>query len=382
MLLCATFVLTGVVTTLLGPVLPVLVGWWGLDDGRAGLLFAAQFVGSMLGSALSSVGMTRLGFRSTLIAGGALTAAGVGVLGSGSHAIGTLAIFLYGVGLGLTIPTTNLYIAQASGASGAAALNVLNLAWGLGAVAAPPVVAVFQRTNSVRLFLFGLAAALVLMAVPLAGLSEPAARSAPHDAERATAGAATRSRGGTLVFGVLLFVYVGTETSVGGWIALYARRLDVVPAALSIAMPALFWAALLVGRAAAPAVLRRVSEPRLLGASLLMATAGVSVLLLAGSAGALAAAVVIGGLGLSTIFPLTVALLTRDLAGDAARAAGPIFVLAGLGGAVLPPLVGIISRQSGSLRAGLLVPLVGCFAMLALRAWRDRAAPGLAPAAS
>jgi fucose permease len=79
--LYATFVLTVVVTTLLGPTLPVLVSWWGLDDGRAGLLFTAQFVGSMLGSALSSVGMTRVGFRATIVAGVALMAAGVGALG-------------------------------------------------------------------------------------------------------------------------------------------------------------------------------------------------------------------------------------------------------------------------------------------------------------
>ena len=380
-LLYATFVLTGVVTTLLGPVLPVLVGWWGLDDGRAGLLFTAQFVGSMLGSALSSIGMTRIGFRQTLIAGVLMMAAGVGVLGSGAHAVGMLAIFSYGVGLGLTIPTTNLYIAQTSGERRASALNVLNLAWGAGAVAAPPAVALFQRTNSARTFMFALAAALVLMALPLTRISGSAASRA-EESERAAPRTVPHSKGGTLMFGALLFVYVGTETSVAGWVALYARRLDIIPAALSIATPALFWATLLMGRGAAPLALRWIPEAKLLGASLLLATVGVTTLLFAGSAGVLAAAVAVAGLGFSTVFPLTVALFTRHLEGAAARAAGPVFVLAGLGGALLPPVVGIISRQSGSLRAGLFVPLFGCFAMLALRAWRDRRAPGLAPAAS
>lgn len=358
-----TFVLTGVLTTLLGPALPVLVSWWGLDDGRAGLLFAAQFVGSMLGSVLSSVGMTRVGFRSTLVAGVALMAAGVGALGLGAHAIGMIAIFSYGVGLGLTIPTTNLYVAQASGATRGSALNVLNLAWGVGAVAAPPVVALFQRTDNTRIFLFALAAALLLMAAPLARIAEPDGSGVSHEAERMTLGPAVRSRGGTLMFGAMLFLYVGTETSVAGWVALYARRLEVVPATLSLAIPSLFWAALLAGRAAAPVVLRWMPESRLLGAGLLLATAGVSALLVARSAGLLAVAVATGGLGLSTIFPLTVARFTRDLDRAAARAAGSIFVLAGLGGAILPPLVGIISRQSGSLTAGLFVPLFGCLAM-------------------
>jgi fucose permease len=144
----------------------------------------------------------------------------------------------------------------------------------------------------------------------------------------------------------------------------------------------LFWAALLLGRGAAPIILRKVPEARFLGASLLLATAGVVVLLTARSAGTLAAGLAIGGLGFSAVFPLTVALFTRDLDRAAARAAGPVFVLAGLGGAILPPLVGIISRQSGSLTAGLFVPLFGCLAMLALRAARVRAALGVAPAAS
>ena len=39
----AAFVLTGTVTTLLGPLLPVLATRWALEDASAGLLFTAQF---------------------------------------------------------------------------------------------------------------------------------------------------------------------------------------------------------------------------------------------------------------------------------------------------------------------------------------------------
>ncbi len=376
-LLYATFVLTGIVTTLLGPALPVLVSWWTLDDGRAGLLFAAQFVGSMLGSVLSSVGMTRVGFRSTLVAGVALVGVGVGALGSGDHALGMLAIFAYGVGLGLTIPTTNLFVARAYPASRASALSLMNLAWGVGAVGAPAVVALFQRTNSLRLFLFVLAAALILMAGPLLGLPEPDRDGAPPEVagETTPPDTSTRRTGTAWVFGALLFLYVGTETSVAGWVALYARRLDLISDTLSVATASLFWAALLAGRAAAPSVLHRVPEARLLGASLLLATAGVAALATSRSALVLAVSIVLAGLGLSAVFPLTLAWFTRDLDRHAAaRSAGSIFVLAGLGGAVLPPLVGFISTTSGSLSAGLLVPLIGCFGMVALRAWRARTA--------
>jgi FHS family L-fucose permease-like MFS transporter len=85
------------------------------------------------------------------------------------------------------------------------------------------------------------------------------------------------------------------------------------------------------------------------------------------SAGMLVAAVSVAGLGLAAGFPLIFALFTRELGRDAARAASAVFVLASLGGAALPPLVGIVSDASGSLAAGLLVPLAGCLALQALR---------------
>jgi fucose permease len=41
-----------------------------------------------------------------------------------------------------------------------------------------------------------------------------------------------------------------------------------------------------------------------------------------------------------------------------------MFALAAGGSALMPPIVGVVSRYAGSLRIGLLVPLVGCAVML------------------
>jgi fucose permease len=369
-ILHAAFVLTGVVTTLLGPILPLLVGRWGLNDWQAGLLFTMQFVGSMAGVALSSAGMTRLGFQPTLVTGVALMATGVAALGAGPASLGYGAVFCYGIGLGLTIPATNLAVAAQHPERRASALNLLNLAWGIGAVSAPPAIAILQRSNRGESFLFGLASTLALMALAISR-TRMAAR---IDVKDAAPGSVAWWSRGVLLVGAMLFVYVGTETALAGWVAIYAQRLDVVTAAGAVAAPSLFWAALLLGRALAPLVLRYVREVHLIGWSLLVATAGVGVLLAAGSASALVIAVALGGLGLSTVFPITVALFTRDFERDSARLAGPVFALAGLGGAILPSLVGVVSAQLGSLKAGLVVPLVGCLIMLALQGARARLA--------
>ena len=43
-----------------------------------------------------------------------------------------------------------------------------------------------------------------------------------------------------------------------------------------------------------------------------------------------------------------------------------MFALGGLGGATLPWLVGFLSTHFGSLKAGLVVPLLGCLTMIAM----------------
>ena len=60
-LLHAGFLLIGVVTTLLGPILPMLAIKWSLDDAELGLFFMAQFTGAIVGSALSSRMIVRTG---------------------------------------------------------------------------------------------------------------------------------------------------------------------------------------------------------------------------------------------------------------------------------------------------------------------------------
>jgi fucose permease len=58
LLLNVGFFVSGVVATLLGPVLPLLATRWNLIDSRAGYLFVAQFLGTTL-AVLASGSLTR-----------------------------------------------------------------------------------------------------------------------------------------------------------------------------------------------------------------------------------------------------------------------------------------------------------------------------------
>ena len=75
-----TFVPTGIMTVLLGPLLPSLAVRWSLDDAQSGELFTAQFLASTAGVALSGILVPRFGYRLVLVAGLLLMAIGVGTL--------------------------------------------------------------------------------------------------------------------------------------------------------------------------------------------------------------------------------------------------------------------------------------------------------------
>lgn len=366
------FVLTGTVTTLLGPLLPVLAARWTLDDARAGYFFTAQFAGSMLGVALSSALVTRFGFAGAVTAGLGAMAVGVGALGIVAWPAALLFVACYGVGLGITIPATNLLVAEVAQDRRTQALNILNLAWGIGAVAAPPVVAWFAARGRVDAFLFALATSLALIMLVQAGFTRMAQSARQTDGQAQPPPPFVRWLSPAfLVYGALFFVYVGTENALAGWIAAFAQRLDSTAVAGST--PAFFWAGLLTGRAVAPVLLRRLTETSLVQGGLMLAAIGVTLVLTASALGGVIVGTATAGFGLSIVFPTTIAQLSRRFGAASARAAAAAFALAGLGGATVPSLVGFWSTSAGSLRAGLVIPLIGCVTMMALHAYRPRA---------
>src|SRR5476651_1889470 len=177
----AGFVLTGVVNTFLGPILPILAARWTLSDSRSGYFFATQFLGSILGVSISSLLLPRRGFRFTIGLAYLLMAAGVRGLALSEWRYALLGTFALGLGLGLVIPATNLLISSANQGRRASALSILNFCWGLGAVAAPFALYVAARQNHVRTFVAFLSGLLLLLAVSLALTS----RGEPPPDERA-----------------------------------------------------------------------------------------------------------------------------------------------------------------------------------------------------
>ncbi len=356
------FVLTGVVMTMLGPLLPLFSRQWQLNDTQAGYLFVAQWVTSTVGMFFSGLLVQRYGYRITLIAGLVLMAVGLAGLGQAHWVLGLIFVCVYGAGTGVNTPAANLFIAEANPQSRAAALNLLNSSWGVGAMLCPFIVAAAQRSQRTSHFLYGMAGALIALAVCMSFVHFTADKKHPTPEVSSAAVGIWSSR--VVLIAALFFIYVGTETSVGGWIASYARRIDPAAVTLWAIMPSFFWGAMLAGRAFAPVVLRRVRAMNLAVAGLALASLGVVILVMARTITQLMIGAGVAGLGLASIFPINVSLLPHWFSKNTTRISGAIFSVSNFGGAALAWLVGALSSHFASLRVGFLVPLCGAVSML------------------
>jgi FHS family glucose/mannose:H+ symporter-like MFS transporter len=128
--------------------------------------------------------------------------------------------------------------------------------------------------------------------------------------------------------------------------------------------PSFFYGAMLAGRSLAPLALTRLRETRVAQAGLMLALVGGLALVSAQNIVTIILGSLLAGLGLASIFPISVSLFPRWFPESARGASGAVFASGNLGGAVLPWLVGVVSTHSGSLRLALFVPLASVAAML------------------
>src|SRR5262249_55125453 len=253
----SAFVLTGVVNTFLGPILPTLTGRWALSDSQAGYFLATQFLGSILGVSISSILLPRRGFRFSIGLSYCLMAAGVGALIVEQWRLALLGTLTFGVGFGIGIPSTNLLISTVNPGRRASALSILNFCWGLGAILAPLALIFSARWNHTQTFVSVLSGLLLLSVLGLILSPE----GPPDTAERPSClEEDVPSSLFMAALGGMFFLYVAIEASVGGWIATLAQREAAGTGTGWALAPAYFWAGLLAGRGTAPIVLRRVNE--------------------------------------------------------------------------------------------------------------------------
>jgi FHS family L-fucose permease-like MFS transporter len=178
----------------------------------------------------------------------------------------------------------------------------------------------------------------------------------------------------TLLGGAAIFLYVGAEVAIGTQMALFLNSDDVLGVTLEDAgkMVSLYWGGAMVGRLVGSALLTRVKASNLLALFTAIACILCVYVLAVGGVSSGYAALSIG-LFNSIMFPVIFTLtLERSSASEEATSGFLCFSI--VGGAAIPPLVGLVSQETSYVFA-FIVPAV-CYAILcAFALAASRAAP-------
>jgi len=168
-----------------------------------------------------------------------------------------------------------------------------------------------------------------------------------------------------VLFALVLFFQFGNEWSIAGWLPVFLiQRIGVSPAS-SLALLALYWICLLLGRVFAQHLLARVSHTRFLLLSIAAALFGCLVLSLTKTVfGAVFGILFVGG-GFAAVYPLLVEMIGGQFPYFHPTLFNGIFSLAMTGGLLAPWTLGLFADYYG-IWVLMLLPLVGTFLVFLL----------------
>jgi fucose permease len=345
----------GIVMALLGSILPLLSQRTQFDMAAAGGLFLVMNF-CMLASMLSLGPLTdKFGKRPALVAGTLLVAAALFLLGgAGSYRDLLVCVLLLGAGGGALTGGTNVLIADlhSEPQRKAAALNLLGIFFGFGAMLLPFFVGSLVAKLTLNTILYVTAGLAVAPAVLFLTLAFP--RPKQQQGFRLSEAARVIGNPIVLLLGFTLFFQSGNEFIVGGYTSLYLTGEMKLSFSHASYLLAGYWASIMVGRIVSSKLLSRVSSYTLVLLSAIGSAVGVGMLLLAPGAMTAVIAVVVIGFSFASIFPTTLGVAGGKCEAYSGTAFGILFAIALTGGMILPWVVGQVANAYG-LRVGLAI---------------------------
>jgi MFS family permease len=352
-----------------GAAVPAVQRQTGASDGELGLALVLVGLGALVSMRATGVLGDRFGPRLTPIAVGAFGLAAVLPGLAQSPAQLYVCLLVVGATSGAMDVAINADAVRYEVRSGRPLLNLAHACFSAGVLVASLTTGLLRWAGAGPGLVFALAAVVVLLAAI-------ALRAGPAEGWAGGAGVSPklfgRVPGWVLVLGATGALAYWIEGTWQDWGALHLERTLEAPPAVSALGPALFAAAMMVGRLGGNSLLRRWSERRLLVLGAFVAATGTAIAALSPSASLALAGIMLAGAGCAVLAP--------TLIGVAGRAAGPherativgsLTTLMYLGFLVGPAAVGAVAelatlQASLAAVAGLAFALSVLFALIPL----------------
>jgi fucose permease len=340
---CTNFFTIGVISGSLGQLVPDFARLSHSSEAALGALFTVFFLGIFLAQLAVGPLSDHVGPRGLILGGLILLVIGCGGLVVG-HTLWLIMTFgtVTGVGHGIVDVGISVLVSESAGKRNVSALNLINVFFGAGAVAGPALVSQMLRFWHTALPILWLTLALLLFSLFMISTMPPVPRSEKRtESDRAVASVYRSSI--LWMLGIVFLIYVGIETGIGGWTAIYVHRTTSWSLENGALLASIFWLSLTGGRIMATLYAYRVTPRQLLLISLFGSLAGTVLLAVStGQPTVTAIAVILSGFCFGPIFPTAIAITTAAFPQGASKAASAVIALGSTGGMIIPWIQGIV----------------------------------------
>jgi fucose permease len=347
------FIALGMPDGLMGVAWPSMRTDFSIPLDSIGMLLFAAVTGYMTSSFLSGALIARLGVGNLLAVSCALT--GTALLGYTLVPAWWMLVLLgvvAGLGAGAIDAGLNTYVAAHFNEG---LMQWLHASYGIGVTLGPIIMTIaLTSLHSWRIgyrvvggFQIALAACFVLTLQMWYQSKSSAGSDQPKRlTDYKTPIAETLRQPQVWLSGLLFFLYVGAEVSLGTWAySLLTESRGINPAAAGL-WAGSYWATFTVGRVVAGLFARRVGVNRLVKGSLVGAVLGAALLLWNPTEWANLLAVAVIGFSIAPIFPALMSGTSQRVGEhSAANTIGMQMTASGLGTVIIPSLLGILARQ-------------------------------------
>ncbi|HZJ82210.1 MAG TPA: MFS transporter [Clostridia bacterium] len=354
------FIITGMAVLITGAILPYLIDEFHLSYSSGGLLLALQAIGNLGASLIGGIISDYVGRKTVMLFGSLCFLIGFGgVFFVTSTFLLFLLLFMAGIGWGVMNSMVNSVVSDASGGR-SSTMNLLHMFFAIGAFIAPLFIGILVRAN--LSWRFGPLALSFMSAILFLVFLIMPIESTKKDENEDNKGGIPFSNIRYYIFMLLLFLYVGSENSINGWMVTYLQELNIFSTIGPQDVLSIFWVAIIAGRLLNAAIHRLLTKEVLILTYSLGGSISFILFLLTSHPVLIMLWVFLMGIFFAGFYPTLVANASSIIRGSGA-AAGILMGCGGMGGAVVPYINGIVAEGRG-LYAGLMVIVVSMLLLI------------------
>ena len=335
LLSCLVIFVYGMLSSLLGTIIPGLASTLHLTNTQIGYIALAQGLGLASTSVIAGALMDKQGKKIGVILGLGATLAGLILLGTAKGIVPlSIAMFVLGCGGSLVIVAANAIVSDVGDEKRAAALNFLNVFSGLGGLATPFIAGNLLGANSNRTVIFGIVTTILVL---LLALFVPLSNVAVTSDLRTRGQRNLFSNPALYLLSAVTLLYTACEFGIWNWLPKFLIASGMSSAVALNILSLGFACGLLCGRIAATSVLWRVSPAMVVIVSSILMSGSTYLILQPEPVWLTFILVFLAGAAMAPVFPTTIAIVARIFKEQSATAIG-FAITCGFSGLILSSL--------------------------------------------